>query len=165
MSKNLNFRLQLLTENEIDLFNKAEEDAFNVHARYFLDGVVPGAAEDDRGEYDLKSVINDSKYTALCIYDDQTFIGGSIVEDLGNDVFDIGIFYLTVEYQSKGIGKIALELVENYFPTAKTFRLLTPSQVIRNTVFYVNKCGYKIVEVVDFDKEANTADYIFEKNR
>lgn len=126
MSKNLNLRLQLLTENEIDLFNKAEEDAFNVHARYFLDGVVPGAVEDDRGEYDLKSVINDSKYTALCIYDDQTFIGGSIVEDLGNDVFDIGIFYLTVEYQSN---------------------------------------GYKIVEVVDFDKEANTADYIFEKNR
>lgn len=126
MSKNLNLRLQLLTENEIDLFNKAEEDAFNVHARYFLDGIVPGAAEDDRGEYDLKSVINDSKYTALCIYDDQTFIGGSIVEDLGNDVFDIGIFYLTVEYQSN---------------------------------------GYKIVEVVDFDKEANTADYIFEKNR
>lgn len=56
-------------------------------------------------------------------------------------------------------------MVEDYFPDTRVFRLITPSQVIRNTVFYVNKCGYRIVKVVDFDKEANTADYVFEKRR
>ena len=59
--------------------------------------------------------------------------------------------------------KEALALVEAYFPDTKLFRLITPSNVVRNTVFYVNKCGYRIVKVVGFDREANTADYVFEK--
>lgn len=32
-----------------------------------------------------------------------------------------------------------------------------------NTVFYVNKCGYKIVEIVGFNKDKNIADFVFEK--
>ena len=54
-------------------------------------------------------------------------------------------------------------MVEEYFPNAKVFRLITPTQVVRNSVFYINKCGYKIVKVIDFNKEENTADYLFEK--
>ena len=69
---------------------------------------------------------------------------------------DISIFFLIVEYQGKGIGKTALEMVEAYFPDARVFRLITPSQVVRNVVFYVNKCGYRIVKVIDFNKEVNT---------
>ena len=161
----MNLKLSPLKREEIDLFNKADEDAFNVHARYFSGGIVPGAAEDNRDEYDLKTIINDPKFTVLSIYNYGKFIGGAIVEDLGNSEREIAIFFLIVEYQSKGIGKTALELVENYFPDTKVFKLITPLQVVRNVVFYVNKCGYHIVEVVDFDKEANTGDYVFEKRR
>ena len=53
----MNLQLRLLTKEEVDLFNKADEEAFNVHDRYFPDGIVPGAAEDDHGEYDLRKVI------------------------------------------------------------------------------------------------------------
>ena len=161
----MNLEIQLLTREEIDLFNKADEAAFNVHARYFPDGIVPGAAEDDRGEYDLKKVMDDPKYTVLSIKDNGRFIGGAIVEETGKHSREIEIFFLIVEYQSKGIGKEALALVEDYFPDTKVFRLITPSNVVRNTVFYVNKCGYRIVKVVDFDREANTADYVFEKRK
>lgn len=161
----MNLSVRLLENDEIDLFNKSDEEAFNVHARYFPGGVVPGAAEDDRDEYDLRKVMGDPRFTVLSIRDDGRFVGGAIVEDLGKHARDISIFFLIVEYQGKGIGKTALKLVEDYFPDTWVFRLVTPSQVIRNTVFYVNKCGYRIVKVVDFDKEANTADYIFEKRR
>ena len=161
----MNLKVQLLTTEEVDLFNKADEEAFNVHARYFPDGIVPGAAEDDRGEYDLRKVIDDPKFTVLGIYDDDRFIGGAIVEETGKQIREISIFFLILEYQSKGIGKTALELVEAFFPETRVFRLITPSNVVRNVVFYVNKCGYRIVKAVDYDREANTADYVFEKRK
>lgn len=159
----MHLEIQPLTKEEVDLFNKADEAAFNVHARYFPDGIVPGAAEDDRGEYDLKKVMDDPRYTVLSIKDNGRFVGGAIVQETGKHSREIEIFFLIVEYQSKGIGKEALVLVESYFPDTKVFRLITPSNVVRNTVFYVNKCGYRIVKVVDFDRKTNTADYVFEK--
>lgn len=161
----MRLEIQPLEKEEIDLFNKAEEDAFNIHARYFPDGIVPGAAEDDRGEYDLKKIMDDPKYTVLSIKDNGRFIGGAIVKETGKDSREIEIFFLIVEYQGKGIGKEVLTLVEDYFPDTRVFRLITPSNVVRNTVFYVNKCGYRVVEVVDYDREANTADYVFEKRK
>lgn len=161
----MNLRLKLLDKSEIPLFNRSEEEAFSVHDKYFPDGIVPGAGDDDREEHDLNTIIDDPMFTVLAIYDDDIFVGGAIVEDKGECEKDISIFFLIVEYQSKGIGKIALDMVETYFPDARVFRLITPSQVVRNTVFYVNKCGYRIVKVVDFDKETNTADYVFEKKR
>lgn len=161
----MNLRLKLLDKSEIPLFNSSEEEAFSVHDKYFPDGIVPGAGDDDREEHDLNTIIDDPMFTVLAIYDDDIFVGGAIVEDKGECEKDISIFFLIVEYQSKGIGKIALDMVEAYFPDARVFRLITPSQVVRNTVFYVNKCGYRIVKVVDFDKETNTADYVFEKKR
>ena len=159
----MNLEIQPLRNEEVDLFNKADEAAFNVHVRYFPDGIVPGAAEDDRGEYDLKKVMEDPRYAVLSIKDNGRFVGGAIVEETGKHSREIDIFFLIVEYQSKGIGKEALALVEDYFPDTKVFRLITPSNVVRNTVFYVNKCGYRIIKVVDFDRETNTADYVFEK--
>ncbi len=161
----MNLQLKLLTKDEVDLFNKADEAAFNVHARYFPDGVVPGAAEDDRGEYDLRTIMDAPDYTVLAIYDDDKYVGGAIVRDMGKHVREIEIFYLIVEYQSQGIGKNALQMVEDYFPDTRIFRLITPSNVVRNVVFYVNKCGYRIVKVVDYDRESNTGDYVFEKRR
>ena len=159
----MNIKLQLIKREEIDLFSKEEERAFNVHTRYFPDGVVPGAAEDDRDEYELSMIIDNPKFTILSIKDCEQFIGGAIVEDKGNRVRDIDIFFLTVEYQGQGIGKTVLDMVEAYFPDTEVFNLITPSQVIRNIVFYVNKCGYHIVKVVGFDPVSNTADYVFKK--
>ena len=161
----MNLRLKLLDKSEIPLFNRSEEEAFSVHDKYFSDGIEPGAEYDDREEHDLNTIIDDPMFTVLAIYDGDTFVGGAIVEEKGDFEKNISIFFLIIEYQSKGIGKTALDMVEAYFPDARVFRLITPSQVVRNTVFYVNKCGYRIVKVVDFNKETNTADYVFEKKR
>jgi GNAT superfamily N-acetyltransferase len=159
----MNLSIQRLKKEEVDVFNKADEAAFNVHARYFPEGIVPGAAENDRDEYNLSKIMDDPKFTVLSIKDDGRFIGGAVVEDMGKHVREIAIFFLIVEYQSRGIGKTALDMVEAYFPDTRIFRLITPSNVVRNVVFYVNKCGYRIIKAVDYDREANTADYVFEK--
>ena len=161
----MNLSIQRLKKEEVDVFNKADEAAFNVHARYFPEGIVPGAAENDRDEYNLSKIMDDPKFTVLSIKDDGRFVGGAVVEDMGKHVREIAIFFLIVEYQSRGIGKTALDMVEAYFPDTRIFRLITPSNVVRNVVFYVNKCGYRIIKAIDYDREANTADYVFEKRR
>ena len=161
----MNLNLQPLKKEEIDLFNREDERAFNVHARYFPNGPIPGAADDDRDEYELCKIIDDPIFTILSIKDGEKFIGGAIIKDMGKGVREIGIFFLIVEYQSKGIGKTALDMVEAYFPDTEIFHLITPSQVIRNTVFYINKCGYHIVKVMEFNPTSNTADYVFEKKK
>ena len=45
----------------------------------------------------------------LSIKDDESLIGGAIVEDMGNHISEIDIFFLTVEYQSKGVTQIGKE--------------------------------------------------------
>lgn len=160
----MNLKIDLLKKEEIELFKQIHDLSFEVHAKYFKDGVLPEHPEDDE-EYELDTLIDKSDYIVLGIYDGQTLIGGATVQSLENYEYEIYEIFIAVEYQSKGIGKNALEQVENYFEDAKVFRLITPSQVIRNTVFYVNKCGYHIVKVVDFNKEENCADYVFEKRK
>ena len=160
----MSVRLELLKKEDLDLFEKSHEEAFTVHAKYFKDGLVPGPDQQDEAE-SFNSLYMRNDTTFLGIYDDDKFIGGAIVIDEGNYVSEINLFFLIVEYQSKGLGKDILTMVENYFPDTKVFRLITPTQVVRNSVFYINKCGYKIVKVIDFNKEENSADYLFEKVR
>lgn len=158
----MNLKLKLLEKEDIDFFNKAHDEAFEVQAKYFPGGVLPDRSGGD-GDFDLEDMLTNEKFTVLSILDGDKFIGGAIAEDSGSDVTEIVLFFLIVDYQGKNIGKDALHLVESYFRQTKIFRLITPSQVLRNSVFYVNKCNYKIVEVVDFDKELNSADFVFEK--
>ena len=160
----MNLRIALLGKEETKLFKQIHDLAFEVQAKYFKDGVLPGFDEDDK-EFDLSNLIKNPNFTVLGIYNDQTLIGGATIQTMGEQAYEIYEFFIAVEYQNKGIGKVALELVENYFNDAKIFRLITPSQVVRNTVFYVNKCGYQIVKVIDFNKEENCADYVFEKRK
>ena len=79
----MNLNLQPLKKEEIDLFNREDERAFNVHARYFPNGPIPGAADDDRDEYELCKIIDDPKFTILSIKDGEKFIGGAIIKDMG----------------------------------------------------------------------------------
>ena len=161
----MNLNIRILKKEEIELFNLSEDLAFETQAKYFKDGILPGPREEDNDDYDLNKIIDNPKFTILGIYDNGKFIGGSIVEDMGNNIKEINIFFICVEYQGKGVGKMALEMIENYFKDTKVFRLITPSQVIRNALFYINRCGYNIVEVVDYNKEENTCDFVFEKRR
>ena len=161
----MRLRIELLRKKEIEMFERIRDLSFAVHAKYFKDGVLPGFEDDAENDFKTLDIIDKSDYTVFSLWDDKIFIGGATVQSLGNHAYEIFEFFIAPEYQGKGIGKEALQLVENYFNDAELFRLITPSQVIRNTVFYINKCGYHIVNVVDFNKKENCADYVFEKRK
>ena len=121
----MNLNLQPLKKEEIDLFNREDERAFNVHARYFPNGPIPGAADDDRDEYELCKII-ETQIHNLSIKDGENSLEGASIKEYGKRCSGNWNFFLIVEYQSKGIGKTALDMVEAYFPDTEIFHLITP---------------------------------------
>lgn len=59
---------------------------------------------------------------------------------------EVDFFYTLSSIQGKGIGTKAWRTIEAAFPETKVWELHTPYFEKRNIHFYVNKCGFKIVE-------------------
>ena len=59
---------------------------------------------------------------------------------------ELELLFVTPEAHSKGIGFAAWQEVERLYPETKIWETCTPSFEERNIHFYVNKCGFHIVE-------------------
>lgn len=95
--------------------------------------------------------INLSLYNPQCeaffVYDNGNKVGGiAIKKDMDNQCNWLDLFYIYPEYHGKSIGLRIWQAIEKKYPDTKTWRLVTPYFEKRNIHFYVNKCGFKIVE-------------------
>ena len=50
------------------------------------------------------------------------------------------------EYLGKGIGYKAWKMIEELYPDTKVWETHTPHFMMKNIHFYVNRCGFHIVE-------------------
>ena len=76
--------------------------------------------------------------------DDQP-VGGVIIKVEG-DHGDLEILFVSPRVHSKGIGYAAWCAVERLHPEVKVWETVTPYFETRNIHFYVNRCGFHIVE-------------------
>jgi len=76
--------------------------------------------------------------------DDQP-VGGVIIKLDGNRG-DLEILFISPRVHSKGIGYAAWCAVEKLHPEVKVWETVTPYFEKRNIHFYVNRCGFHIVE-------------------
>ncbi len=86
---------------------------------------------------------NDS-YRIIC---NGEYAGGIIVkinEDSGHNHLEL--FFVLPNEHSKGIGYGAWCAIEKLYPETRIWETCTPYFEKRNIHFYVNKCGFKIVE-------------------
>lgn len=58
----------------------------------------------------------------------------------------LDLFFVSPEHHSKGIGIAAWQAVEAHYPETVAWETVTPYFEKRNINFYVNKCGFHIVE-------------------
>ena len=72
-------------------------------------------------------------------------VGGVIVRVEG-DRGDLEILFVSPECHSKGIGYAAWCEIEKMYPQVKVWETVTPYFETRNIHFYVNRCGFHIVE-------------------
>lgn len=58
----------------------------------------------------------------------------------------LDLFFIKQDCHSKGLGTYVWQAIEQKYPDTKVWETVTPYFEKRNIHFYVNKCGFKIVE-------------------
>lgn len=71
---------------------------------------------------------------------------GGIVLSFDGDKGDLDLLFVSPKAHSKGIGYAAWCAVEKLHPEVKVWETVTPYFEKRNIHFYVNRCGFHIVE-------------------
>lgn len=88
------------------------------------------------------SIDNGEAYRIVC---DGKNVGGVIINVEGNRG-DLEILFVNADVHSRGIGYAAWCEVEKLHPEVEVWETVTPYFETRNIHFYVNRCGFHIVE-------------------
>lgn len=102
--------------------------------------------------------IEDEKADTYRIFCDGEYAGGAVVSTNGKDEGSLELFFVLPEFHNLGIGLNAWQLIEKTYPSVKVWRTVTPYFEKRNVNFYVNKCGFSVVEF--FNEKHVDPDYV-----
>lgn len=135
--------LELLQKENKEQFIKnnqiAFQKAFTEEFGELKDMVLP--------EKDIEKSLNDNNSVAYRILNDTIWVGGIILSiNTITHHNSLELFFINPDTHSKGIGTTVWTLVEKMYPETKVWETHTPYFEKRNIHFYVNKCGFKIVE-------------------
>ena len=138
-------RLAPLTSDDRELFIRDNQEAFRYGALEEF-GLQDNHFEED-GEIISRETIERSidGGDAYRIVKDGRFVGGVVVSVKGTrGVLDL--LFVAPNSHSKGIGYAAWRAVERLYPEVTVWETVTPYFEKRNIHFYVNRCGFHIVE-------------------
>lgn len=90
--------------------------------------------------------------------------GGAVVKDISTDKKEIVLFFISPHIQGKSYGQRALKMIEDSYPEVKTWRLVTPTQVLRNAVFYINNADTLFSVWMNGTKRKNVGCLYLRKN-
>ena len=141
----LKISLLPLQDDDREQFIRDNQEAFNYGA------MVEFGLRDNRFEEDdeiiSRATIEESidNGTAFRIMQDGQPVGGVIVKVEGCHG-ELEILFVSPKAHSKGIGYAAWLKIERMYPVVKVWETVTPYFEKRNIHFYVNRCGFHIVE-------------------
>ncbi|WP_419900238.1 GNAT family N-acetyltransferase [Roseomonas sp. USHLN139] len=95
----------------------------------------------------LDNAIDAPSSVVLRILCDGQIVGGAVLTiDTETHHNSLDLFFLRVGQQGRGIGLKAWFAIEQRYPDTISWQTHTPYFEKRNIHFYVNKCGFKIIE-------------------
>ena len=129
-------REQFITDNQ-RAFNYGALEEFGMRDSHF----------DDDGEIISRKTIENSVDSgeAYRIVLDNKKVGGVVIQ-VNGDCGNLELLFVSPDFHSKGIGYAAWCEVEKLHPEVKVWETITPYFEKRNIHFYVNRCGFHIVE-------------------
>ena len=139
--------LALLTDDDLDQFILDNQRAFRFGALEEF-GQRDSHFEED-GEIISRKTIERciDNGVAYRIREDGRIVGGAVLtinRDTKRNHLDL--LFVNPGVHSKGIGTAAWKEIERLYPDTEIWETCTPSFEERNVHFYVNKCGFHIVE-------------------
>jgi GNAT superfamily N-acetyltransferase len=142
-----NVTLTQLTDDDREQFILDNQRAFKFGAMEEFGNRDDHMEED--GEIISRKTIEDSidGGAAYRIREDGRIVGGLVLtidEETQHNRLDL--LFVTPDAHSKGIGYAAWKEAERLYPETLVWETCTPYFETRNIHFYVNKCGFHIVE-------------------
>ena len=137
--------LKPLELSDRDRFIKDNQEAFNYGALEEFGRLDDHFEEDSEiisRDTILKSIDSGEAYR---IVQDGKPVGGVVIKVVG-DRGDLDLLFVSPKAHSRGIGYAAWCEVEKLHPEVKVWETVTPYFETRNIHFYVNRCGFHIVE-------------------
>ncbi len=125
-------------------FKKELQDAFAVAVAEEFGSLADGPIPSDEV---LTNAMNAPNAVVLRILRNGQKVGGAVLTiDTKTHHNALDLFFLKVGEHGQGIGLKAWFAIEQRFPETITWQTHTPYFEKRNIHFYVNKCGFKIIE-------------------
>lgn len=136
-------KLTKLQENYKDTFIADLQEAFSIAIIKKL-----GEQNCEIVSYDEinSSIMAKNAQTYNIVYDDKIIGGVVLIINNETNVNSLELFFIKNEYNNLGLGYDVWNTIENKYPNTEKWITITPSFEERNIHFYVNKCGFKIVE-------------------
>lgn len=129
---------------DLPAFKRALQDAFAVAVVETFGPLPDGPIPSDD---DLDATIAAPGAVALRILSDGRDVGGAVVEiDETTHHNSLDFFFISVGSHGRGLGRRAWRAIERAYPATRVWQTHTPYFEKRNIHFYVNICGFKIVE-------------------
>ena len=138
-------RLVPLERDDREQFIKDNQDAFNYGALEEF-GLRDDHFEED-GQIISRKTIEDcieqaDAYRIMC---DGEKVGGAVVKANGKQG-ELELLFVSPGIHNKGIGYASWCEIEKLYPDVEVWETVTPYFDKRNIHFYVNRCGFHIVE-------------------
>ena len=134
-----------LTDDDREQFIKDNQEAFSYDA---LEEFGPRNDHfEEEGEIISRQTIEDSidAGEAYRIMLDGKPVGGVVIK-VDGEHGDLDLLFISPKVHSKGIGYAAWCAIERMHPEVTVWETVTPYFEKRNIHFYVNRCGFHIVE-------------------
>ncbi|WP_407371873.1 GNAT family N-acetyltransferase [Carnobacterium sp.] len=161
----MNFKLLSVTQEDLTEYKNDLQDAFQKGAAAEFTDLDTEILT----EKEIDKVLSKTGTVAYKAIVDGEMIGGAIVlieEETQHNHLDF--LYVKYETQIRGVGQAIWNEIEKLQPETKVWETLIPYFEKRNIHFYVNHCGFHIVEFFNpYHKDPNIsedmvgADYCF----
>ena len=135
--------LRPLQENEVDIFVAENQRAFD---KAVIEEYGP-REQSVISRRDIERSLHSEGAKAFRIIADGVPVGGVVVVIHPDTQFNsLDLLFINPDSHSHGIGQTVWKMIEAKYPDTKVWETHTPYFEKRNIHFYVNRCGFHIVE-------------------
>lgn len=136
--------LELAKEDDLYKFTKDLQESFSVAVIEEFGSLEAGPIPSDK---DIEESFKDPGAVIYHILSNGSRVGGVVLSiDEETQHNSLELLFIYKGKGGKGIGYKTWKAIEDMYPETKVWETITPYFEKRNIHFYVNKCGFKIVE-------------------
>jgi len=148
-------------EEDVRVLTPVMKHAFDAGAKKDTGKSHGGPPGYDNGGF-LKRFALDPKSTAFKVVKAGKPVGGLILWLSKSGSNRLGCIFVDAPLHDKGIGTTMWKFVEKEYQDTKVWRTNTPGFTPSTHVFYVNKCGFRVVKIAH-SHEPEKISYLMEK--